>query len=173
MPEWFNITAGIASILGLAASIAAWRQASTATKTAIETRREVAKGASMFDMAKFSSMIHELRIYLRLAQFEMANLRMRQLKDMLIELHEMPGFQTSILKRQIEFHQQTLGSDIMGIERQMSRTRALQMAAIQAASQTSTPPSPQGNVVNTMDIMAHLEDLSSFLVENAAKLKYS
>ncbi len=182
--EWIFSSAGLlGSIASLVGVVMAYRQ-STAAKEAAEHTRTVAEEArraadathaevtrtlSAMNMAKFASIIHEIRGYLGYEKLELANLRMRELKDVLIELHEIPGLMDEGIRDRLSVYQQTLGSDIIGVERQIDRVRRYASAKANGSDgEMAGVP-----ILDVMMIIGHLEELSEFLVENEAKLKYA
>ena len=179
--EWIFSSAGLlGSIASLVGVVMAYRQ-STAAKEAAEHTRTVAEEArraadathaevtrtlSAMNMAKFASIIHEIRGYLGYEKLELANLRMREL---LIELHEIPGLMDEGIRDRLSVYQQTLGSDIIGVERQIDRVRRYASAKANGSDgEMAGVP-----ILDVMMIIGHLEELSEFLVENEAKLKYA
>ena len=107
----------------------------------------------MVNVAKFNMMIPEIRQYLYANKLEIANLRMRELKGMMIELQQMPKFNSSEeLRKELSGYKMSMNVDIRNIEAELNYARKeLQMDVV----------------------CENLEKLSDFLTRNEAQLKYN
>ena len=151
--DLWSVISNVTSAAGLIISCITLWQAVSAKRAAKEARNEVSRTLSMVNVAKFNMMIPEIRQYLYANKLEIANLRMRELKGMMIELKQMPKFNSSEeLRKELSGYKMSMNVDIRNIEAELNYARKeLQMDVV----------------------CENLEKLSDFLTRNEAQLKYN
>lgn len=159
-----NLVAGvsfwgsIASMIGILITI--WQtiriQSNTkATQKAIEeTRKELNRTLTVYNVAKHNEMIKRIQDYLRETKPEIALYLLRDLRPALIEIKEDPIFKNTRHLHSMASCIVTMGMDIGNIEK------------TDFASQSA-------NALDINRIIINLDELSSILSEVEAKLKHN
>lgn len=153
LPYWLSQLSAWGTLVGLVLTFFTLRQAAGAKRAAEETKKQVNVTLSLASLARLISSLHQVREYINAQKWELANFRLRELKEVLIELREMNLFQDYAEKQKLKGHIETLGTDITAI--------------------TNITVNPGEKTVDRCKMIEGLDALSDFINTHESKLKHS